>query len=222
MRPVRESLLAWVCETSKARSIANRSDVLRATTSTFFSTASGGGDPSSVVTWKTPVELPPMLMGTHRAEHPRPRRCGQASSAVLSGNTMVRALDAAGHSSGDMTRQPASSAWAVLTSTCRKWALLESARSNSDRMPGAAWLRASATRSKTDGSAFDISSAVCRVASKAILCAMSNCAASSRNCLRSTRSACRPRTVITVTAMARPMAMDHNRSTRALLAAARA
>ena len=92
-----------------------------------------------------------MLMGTHRAEHPRPRRLGQASSAVLSGNTMVRALDAAGQSSGDMTPQPASSAWAVLTSTCRKWALLESARSSSDRMPGAAWLRASATRSKTDG-----------------------------------------------------------------------
>ena len=85
MRPVRESLLASVWETSKARSIAKRSDALRATTSTSFSTASEGGEPSSVVTWKTPMELPPMLMGTQSAEQPRPRRLGQASSAVLSG-----------------------------------------------------------------------------------------------------------------------------------------
>ena len=112
MRPVRESLLAWVWETSKARNIAKRSDALRATTSTFFSTASGGGERSSVVTWKTPTELPPMLMGTHSAEQWRPRRWGQASRAVLSGNTMFRDLDAAGQSSGDMTPQPTSSDWA--------------------------------------------------------------------------------------------------------------
>ena len=48
-----------------------------------------------------------MLMGTQSAEQCRPRRWGQASSAVLSGNTMVRDLDAAGQSSGDMTPQPA-------------------------------------------------------------------------------------------------------------------
>ena len=139
MSPVRESLLAWVWENSKARSIASRSDARRATTSTFASIASEGGVPSSVVTWKTPMELPLMLIGTHNAEQPRPRRFGQASSAVLEGNTMVRALDAAGQSSGDITPHPASSACAVLTSTCRKWAVLESARSSSDRMPGAAW-----------------------------------------------------------------------------------
>ena len=40
-------------------------------------------------------------------------------------------------------------------------------------MPGAAWLSASDTTSKTDGSALDISSVVCRLASKAILREMS-------------------------------------------------
>ena len=174
MSPVRESLLAWVRETSKARNIANRSEALRATASTFFSTSPDGGERSSVVTWKTPKELPPMLMGTQSAEQFRPRRLGQASSAVLSGNTMDRALDAAGQSSGDMTPQPTSSDCAELTRTCRKWALLESASRSSDRMPGAAWLSASPTRSKTDASAFDISSAVCRLASNAILRATSD------------------------------------------------
>src|SRR5580658_9753786 len=108
--------------------MANRSDALRATASTFFSTTSDGGEPSSAVTWKTPTELPPILMGTHKAEQWRPRRLGQASSNVLSGNTMLRALDAAGQSSGDMTPQPTSSPCEELTNTCRKWALLESAR----------------------------------------------------------------------------------------------
>ena len=60
-----------------------------------------------------------MLTGTHSAEHPRPRRFGQASSAVLEGNTMVWPLDAAGQSSGDITPQPVSSS-GVLTSTWRK------------------------------------------------------------------------------------------------------
>ena len=41
-------------------------------------------------------------------------------------------------------------------------------------MPGAAWLSASATMSKTDCSALDISSAVCRLASNAVLCATSD------------------------------------------------
>src|ERR1700722_20538999 len=102
MSPVRESLLAWVWETSKARNIAKRSDALRATTSTSFCTVSEGGDPSSAVTWKTPTELPPMLIGTHSAEQWRPRRLGQASRAVLSANTMFRDRDAAGQAAGDM------------------------------------------------------------------------------------------------------------------------
>ena len=79
-----------------------------------------------------------------------PEGRGQASRAVLSGNTMFRAPDAAGQSSGDMTPQPASSACAELTSTWRKCALLESARRSSERMSGAAWLSASATMSKTE------------------------------------------------------------------------
>ena len=58
-------------------------------------------------------------------------------------------------------------------------------------MPGAAWLSASATMSKTDGSALDISSAVCRLDSKAILWVMSDWTASRSACSCSTRSACR-------------------------------
>ena len=87
-------------------------------------------------------------------------------------------------------------------------------------MPGAAWFRASATMPKRAGSARDISSAVCRLASKAILRATSDCSASCSDCSRSTRSACRVRTAMTMPAMAAPMAMDHSRSTRARFAAA--
>ena len=58
-------------------------------------------------------------------------------------------------------------------------------------MSGAAWLNASATMSKADVSALDISSALCRLAPNAILCAMSDWTASRLDCSRSTCSACR-------------------------------
>ena len=53
--------------------------------------------------------------------------------AVLSGNTMFRELDAAGQSSGEMTPHPTVSVCPELTSTWRKWALLESASRSSER-----------------------------------------------------------------------------------------
>ena len=87
-------------------------------------------------------------------------------------------------------------------------------------MSGAAWLSASATMSKTDVSALDISSAVCRLASNAILRATSDWTASRLDCSRSTCSACRVMNAITVPAMATPMTMDHKSSSRARLAAA--
>jgi len=103
MSPVSESLFASLCETSKARSIASRSDALLPTTSTSRRTSSVGGDPSDAVTWKTPTELPPMLTGMQTAEQLRPRRFGHASMALLVGNTIVWPWAAAGQSSGDTT-----------------------------------------------------------------------------------------------------------------------
>ena len=86
--------------------MARRSEARLPTTSMSRRISSEGGDPSADVTWNTPIELPAMLTGIQAAEQPRPRRFGQASSAVLVGNTMVCPWDAAGQSSGDTTPHP--------------------------------------------------------------------------------------------------------------------
>ena len=87
-------------------------------------------------------------------------------------------------------------------------------------MAGAAWLKASETSSKTDDSAFDISSAVCRLASNAILRDRSDCTASVSACSCSTWRAWRVMNATTVPAMATPMTIDHRSSSRARVAAA--
>jgi hypothetical protein len=83
-----------------------------------------------------------MLTGTQSAEQSRPHRFGHASISVLDGKTKVWPREAAGQSWGDTTPQPAQSESGRVDSTWRKWARLESARSNSERISGAAWLSA--------------------------------------------------------------------------------
>ena len=221
MRPVRESLLAWVWETSKARSIARRSDCPSCDHLDVLLHASEGGEPSSVVTWKTPIALPLMLTGTHSAEHCSAAKVRTGIERRAGREHHVRVLDAAGQSCGDMTPHPTSSACAELTSTCRKWALLESARSSSDRISGAASLRASATRSKRDGSASRhlqraLQTGLERDPPGKIRIARPH----GLDCSRSTRRAWLVRTAITMPAKATPMTMDHRSSIRARLAAA--
>ena len=81
---MRESLLASVSETWKARSMAKRSDARLITTSTSLLIPSEGGRPSAAVTWTTPTEFPPMLTGIHSAEQARPRQIG----ASIDGRTL--------------------------------------------------------------------------------------------------------------------------------------
>ena len=100
-----------------------------------------------------------MLTGTHSAEQPRPRRWGQASMAALTGKTRFvpdgrRAV----------VRRDDTAADAVCVARSdqhlSEMGLAGIGEQQLGRQAGAASVSASVTRSKTVGSAVDISSAV--------------------------------------------------------------
>ena len=90
-----------------------------------------------------PVARPPMLTGTQVAHTGSSfaRRCGQASSCVLSSKIQVWPLLAAGHCEGPATEHADSDVVAV-EKAWWKCAWLESARSSSEGTSGATMVRA--------------------------------------------------------------------------------